>query len=187
MARRRRADESTRRQHQRYRSGTPCRVAWPGKGNQRESVKKMKTITRVIASFWIFALLLSGQSIAAPASDIADAVMNRNRDAVRSLLQKKVDVNAPQLDGTTALHWAVRADDLEIADLLIRAGANLAAVNREGVIPMQLAALNGSAIMIEKLIKAGANPNAPLSKFGNRPHQRRRDLGRHDGVDVGGF
>ena len=65
--------------------------------------------------------------------------MNRNRDAVRALLQKKVDVNAPQLDGTTALHWAVRADDLETADLLIRAGANVAAANREGVMPMQLA------------------------------------------------
>src|SRR5262249_49352520 len=184
MARRRRADESTRRQHQRYRSGTPCRVAWPGKGNQRESVKKMKTITRVIASFWIFALLLSGQSIAAPASDIADAVVNRNKDAVRSLLQKKEDVNAPQLDGTTALHWAVRADDLEIADLLIRAGANVAAVNREGVIPMQLAALNGSAIMIEKLIKAGANPNAPLSKFGDTALMLAARTGKGDAIKV---
>src|SRR5215510_9695440 len=106
------------------------------------------SITRVLAPFYIFALLLSGQSIAASASDIADAAMNRNRDAVRSLLQKKVDVNAPQLDGTTALHWAVRADDLETADLLIRAGANVAAANREGVMPLQLAALNGSGAML---------------------------------------
>src|SRR5437016_1695730 len=113
----------------------------------------------------IFRLILFGQSLAAASSDVADAAMNRNKAAVRSLLLKKVDVNAAQVDGTTALHWAVRADDLETADLLIRAGANVSAANREGVMPMQLAALNGSATMIERLIKAGAEPNAALSKF----------------------
>jgi ankyrin repeat protein len=32
-------------------------------------------------------------------------------------------VNSPEPDGTTALHWAVRADDLDTADRLIKAGA----------------------------------------------------------------
>ena len=36
------------------------------------------------------------------------------------------------MDGATALHWAVYRDDLELADLLIRAGANVKAANREG-------------------------------------------------------
>ena len=139
---------------------------------------------RIIGGYSVLALLLSAQGIAAPASDIADAAMNRNRDAVRSLLQKKVDVNAPQLDGTTALHWAVRADDLEIAELLIRAGANAAAANREGVMPMQVAALNGSAAMIEKLIKAGANPNAPLSKFGDTALMLAARTGKTDAIKV---
>src|SRR5499426_487882 len=124
------------------------------------------SIRRVIGGCFVMALL-SAQGLTAAGSDIADAAMNKNKDAVRSLLQKKADVNAPQVDGTTALHWAVRADDLETADLLIRAGANVSAANREGVTPMQLAAINGSTLMLEKLIKAGANPNAPLSKFGD--------------------
>jgi ankyrin repeat protein len=123
------------------------------------------SIRRVIGVCWLLGLL-SAQSFGA-GSDIADAVMNGNRNAVRSLLQKKVDVNAPQVDGATALHWAVRADDLETADLLIRAGANVTAATRLGVTPMQMAATNGSALMIEKLIKAGVNPNAQLSKFGD--------------------
>ena len=56
------------------------------------------------------------------------------------------------------------SNDLELADLLIRAGANVSAANREGVTPMQLAAINGNAAMIAELIKAGADPNAPLTQ-----------------------
>ena len=59
--------------------------------------------------------------LAAPASDVADAAMHGNKAAVRSLLERKANVNAPQSDGTTALHWAVREDDLETADVLIEA------------------------------------------------------------------
>jgi uncharacterized protein len=112
-------------------------------------------------------VLLSAASVRAAASELADAAMKGDKQSVRSLLQKKADVNAAQIDGTTALHWAVRADDVETTDLLIRAGANVSAANREGVTPMQLAATNGSAVIIERLVKAGANPNAPLSKFGD--------------------
>jgi len=41
-------------------------------------------------------------------SAVADAAMNKNREAVRSLLAQKADVNSPQADGATALHWAAR-------------------------------------------------------------------------------
>ena len=69
-------------------------------------------------------VLLSAVTVSAATSELADAAMKRNGEAVRSLLQRKADVNAPQIDGTTALHWAVRLDDLEIAELLIRFGAH---------------------------------------------------------------
>ena len=142
------------------------------------------SIKRVIGGGCVLALLLSAETFALASSDIADAVMNRNKDAVRSLLQKKADVNAAQVDGTTALHWAVRADDVEMADLLIRAGANVSAANREGVMPMQLAAINGNATMIEKLIKAGADPNAPLSKFKDTALMLASRTGKTDAVRV---
>jgi hypothetical protein len=54
----------------------------------------------------VIALLLFAVQAQAASSDVADAVMRGNKDLLRSLLQKKVDVNAPQIDGTTALHWA---------------------------------------------------------------------------------
>jgi len=81
-------------------------------------------------------VLLSVVRVGAASTELADAAMRRNGEAVRSLLQRKADVNAPQIDGTTALHWAVRLDDLDTADLLIRAGANVSAANRAGATPM---------------------------------------------------
>jgi len=141
------------------------------------------SIRRVLCGCFVLALL-SVQTLTAASSELADAAMNRNKDAVRSLLLKKADVNAPQVDGTTALHWAVRADDLETADLLIRAGANVSVANREGTLPMQLAALNGSAAMIERLIKAGANPNASLSKFGDTALMFAARTGKVDAVKL---
>ena len=62
------------------------------------------------------------------------------------------------MDGATALHWAVYRDDLETANLLIRAGANVRAANREGVTPLAMASLYGNAAMIGTLLKAGADP-----------------------------
>src|SRR3989449_4966376 len=112
-------------------------------------------------------ILLSAASVGAAASEIADAAMKGNKAAVRSLVQKKADVNAAQIDGTTALHWAVRLDDLETAELLIRAGANVSAATRTGATPLELAAINGNAAIIAALIKAGADPNAPLTKYGD--------------------
>jgi ankyrin repeat protein len=91
---------------------------------------------------------------------LIDAVKRGDRTAVASLLTKRVSATATEADGTTALHWAVRQDDLELADRLIRAGADVKAANRYGVTPLYLASLNGSASMIEKLLKAGADANA---------------------------
>ena len=108
------------------------------------------------------ALVLSVAGFAATA-DIADAVMKGDKAAVRTLLNQKADVNAPQTDGATALHWAVFRDDLETADLLIRAGANVSARNRPGMTPLSLAAVNGSAPMIGKLLAAGADANERLA------------------------
>src|SRR5215213_1966648 len=109
-------------------------------------------------------LATSGPALAA-GSEVADAAAKGDRAAVRSLIQRKADVNAPQVDGTTALHWAARVDDLDLAEMLLAAGANVSAANREGVTALQLASINGSAPMLQKLLKAGADPNAPLDQF----------------------
>ena len=68
-------------------------------------------------------LLAVARASAANSLPLLDAAKNADTDAVRALLQKRVDVNAAATDGTTALHWASYRDDLKSADLLIRAGA----------------------------------------------------------------
>ena len=97
-------------------------------------------------------------SAAAAQTSVADAVMNRDAAGLRALLQKKADVNAPQVDGSTALHWAVYHDNLQAADLLIAAGAKATAVTREGVTPLAMATQFGSIAMVERLVKGGADP-----------------------------
>jgi ankyrin repeat protein len=96
-------------------------------------------------------------STAAAQSEVADAAMRGDAGALRGLLQKRVNVNAAQVDGTTALHWAVYRQDLEAVNLLIGAGADVNAVTREGVTPLTMASLYGSVPIVERLLKAGAD------------------------------
>jgi ankyrin repeat protein len=126
---------------------------------------------------------LEAQGFAA-SSDVADAAMHKDKTAVRALLQKKADVNAPQADGTTALHWAARWDDLEMTAMLIRAGASAQTANRIGTTPLFLATVNGSAPMTEALLAAGADPNAPVLSHGETPLMMAARTGNPDGVQV---
>jgi ankyrin repeat protein len=93
-------------------------------------------------------------------SRLVEAVRSRNVESVRALLKQRVDVNVPQGDGSTALHWAAHVDDLAITDLLIRSGASTNAKNDTGFTPLHLACTNRSAPIVERLLTAGANANA---------------------------
>ena len=116
----------------------------------------------------ITALAVLGAGLAAPASAaapaaLADAMEQRDKAAVRRLLDTGAGVNAAQVDGTTALHWAAYHDDAETAALLVGAGANVNAVNRYGVPPLTLGCKNGNAAIVKLLLEAGADANATLN------------------------
>src|SRR5215468_5741357 len=112
---------------------------------------------KFISVFSFVALLSVIPAMAAGRSDVADAVMNGNAERLRLLLQQKADVNVPQTDGATALHWAVYRDDLETVNLLIRAGAKIDVKTREGISPLAMASLYGNVALIDKLIQAGSD------------------------------
>ena len=119
----------------------------------------MRKSTRGLACIGLSVLLMG----AAGNLPLIDAAKNADHDAVGRLLQQgKVDVNATEPDGTTALHWASYRDDGESADLLIRAGAKVNAANDVGATPLWTASVNGSPAMVRRLLAAGADPNAKL-------------------------
>ena len=97
---------------------------------------------------------------------LADAVKNKDKAVVRSLLNQHVDVNVTGGDGSTPLVWAAHWDDLETADLLIRAGANANTANQYDVTPLWEACNNRDAAMVEKLTAAGANANTAQALTG---------------------
>src|SRR4029453_767661 len=107
-------------------------------------------------------LLIASGAAAADRPAIVDRAKAPYRGTVRALIQKKVDVNAPDGDGTTALHWASYRDDLESVELLIRAGAHVNAANDLGATPLWNASLYAGAPLVTALLGGGANPNLAL-------------------------
>ncbi len=115
-----------------------------------------------IAGLSLLVFGLAGAAVAAEKAALADAVEQRNAALIRKLLDAGADVNATQVDGMTALHWAVYNDDVATARMLVRAGAKVNAANRYGVPPLSLACTNGNAEVVKLLLEAGADAKAAL-------------------------
>jgi ankyrin repeat protein len=105
--------------------------------------------------------VIHGNAMAA--SDVADAAMHDDAAGVAKLIAAKADVNAPQPDGSTALHWAAYHGDVKMTEALLRAHAKPGAVMENGVTPLSLACQTGNADLVTALLKAGADPNQTLA------------------------
>ena len=102
----------------------------------------------------------------------ADAAERMDRARIGASSEAGADVNAPQVDGMTALHWATYNDDLRDSGTAGPAGANVKAANRYGVTPLSLACTNGNGAIVELLLKARRRPE-------------RSAAGRRNSVDDG--
>ena len=118
-------------------------------------------------------LLVSSTGVmgnAPPDLRLVEAVKTRNPELASRLVKQQVDVNTPEGDGATALHW----DDLETADLLVRSGANVNATNDYGVMPLFLA---GPPVWpLQSQMTPTPRPHARLASTppsaGSQPHDR---------------
>ncbi|MFA5908013.1 MAG: ankyrin repeat domain-containing protein [Vicinamibacterales bacterium] len=103
----------------------------------------------------------AGPAEATADAPVAEAAARGDKIAVKALLKSAADVNAAQGDGMTALHWAAMNGDLELAQMLVFAGANVRATTRLGAYtPLFLASQRGHGPVIEALIKAGSDVKA---------------------------
>ena len=82
------------------------------------------------------AVVLALPDPAAADQRLVQAAARADIAAVRVLLRERAEVNGTDADGSTALHHAVRADDLAMTDELIKAGANVAATNVFRITPI---------------------------------------------------
>jgi len=118
---------------------------------------------RTVRYIWLLAAVAVASLDAAGNNlRVVDAVKQGNFAAVKALIAQHADVNAAEADGMTALHWAVRANDVPTVQMLIRAGAKVNVASRYGMTPILLAAQNGDPTVVAALLKAGANPNSAL-------------------------
>jgi ankyrin repeat protein len=115
---------------------------------------------RIVYALVIFSTVAGAMPAAAAETALITAVKRGDPAAVRTVLQQRVDVNEAEPDGTTALHWAVHGDRVDLADALIRAGAQVNRTNRYGATPLWLAAASGSGPMLALLLEAGADAKA---------------------------
>src|SRR6478672_4821213 len=135
---------------------------------RHEGSKKMKPLTFTAG---LFALSVTALIAAAPSgASVADAAMKGDRDAVRALLKQGADVSAAKGDGMTALHFAAERGDAAMTEMLVYAGANVAAVTRIGqYTPLHLASRAGNAAVVDALLKGGADVKARATTSGATP------------------
>jgi ankyrin repeat protein len=106
---------------------------------------------------------LAGAALAAEnILTLQTAAKEGNRAAMQSLLNSPVKPNVAGAEGTAALVWAASRNDVEMADMLLRAGANAKSANEFGATPVYAAAGHANPGLVTKLLAAGGDPNVGI-------------------------
>ena len=115
---------------------------------------------------------------------LADAAMEGDLEQVRQLIAEGAELNGAQGDGMTALHWAAFHNDLDLADALLEADADVGVTTRVGALtPLWFAATNGSAEMVDRLLTTEADVNA-VTATGATPLMAAALSGSVEAIDV---
>ena len=101
---------------------------------------------------------------------LLDAARRGDVAAVRAALKDGADVNAAQGDGLTGLHLAAQSGSLEVAKVLLAAGAKADAKTRIGAYtPLHLASQGAHLLVVRALLDAGADVKAATTNTGVTP------------------
>ncbi len=103
----------------------------------------------------------SAKTKKAPPVDLFKVVSEHDLQTFVAEMQKGIEVNITNSDGATLLHMAARHGHRDIAELLVKQGANPDAQDNQGLTPVQWTVLRGDKAMTEWFLERGADPNAP--------------------------
>lgn len=150
---------------------------------------RRRVITFGTLCAWSMVFVLGTSALGVPIvpgaeSPVADAAMKGDTERVRFLLRAGADVNAPQGDGMTALHWAARNGDLATLQVLLYAGANGKSTTRlGGHTPLHMASSAGKGDAVAVLLEAGDDANI-LTATGLSPLHLAAEAGGPNAVKV---
>ena len=166
----------------------------------------MKQIYLLIALAIFPIFLLANQEGKKDKTSLHNAVLNGNKDLVKTLILKGANVNAIDNEGLAPLHIALSLFEkvgtrrtreffrrAGVVSILISNGADVNAKDNEGSTPLRKTVLNGNKDLVKTLILKGANVNAidneglaplhiALSLFEKVGTRRTREFFRRAGV-----
>ncbi len=99
------------------------------------------------------------------ASQLFQAVENRNIESLKRVINEKVDINAQDSNNRTALMIATYNQDVEVAKLLIDAGADVNIQDDMKNTPFLYAGAEGYLDILKLTIQAGADPTI-VNRYG---------------------
>jgi receptor-interacting serine/threonine-protein kinase 4 len=111
------------------------------------------------------------------------AVRNSDELMTKALVYAGSDISAKDNRGKTALHLACYGDAVGIVQILLDHGANPSAADCEGRTPLH-EGFGRNTVILQKLIKAGADLNARRMPRGLTPLYFEAWLGREDAVRI---
>jgi ankyrin repeat protein len=85
------------------------------------------------------------------------AIQQRDKSKVRALASQPKYRDATTEDGDTALHFVARLNAVDMAQILIQAGAKVDIANNHGYTPLMIASERGYKRMVRHLLKAQAD------------------------------
>ncbi|KJE91253.1 hypothetical protein CAOG_002415 [Capsaspora owczarzaki ATCC 30864] len=113
------------------------------------------------------------------------AICSSAEDIVQFLLSApgKLNLDAADNQGCTALHWALRLSQSDVAKSLIERGARVDLATTTGMQPLHDAAAENLVELLPVLVQRGANVSA-IDKKGNTPLHFAMSKGHLDAVEV---
>ncbi|HWR71996.1 MAG TPA: ankyrin repeat domain-containing protein [Nitrospirota bacterium] len=112
---------------------------------------------KLFSCFAILALLIT---LAGCRSQLANAIVQNDIAAVRTLISGGAEVNEKSPDNFSPLHWAAEHGRTEIARLLIERGADVNCRSESYGTPLMVASYRGNRDTVKLLLEKGADPAA---------------------------